>query len=248
MSSSRRVSAWNANVSGAASRDAANPRAVQPDGLLAPAPGGSRPRIDRGRRSWAFGPHRPTRGMLDFDRRCRSKVPSSPTAASLARDPETAVCARADARWGVHSGRSARRDERASHMDALGASGTAREKCRGEGDVRNLEKGDDEASIDLARLADRDERGKFLSGATTVRVVARFSSRGVKPRRAKRDAHAARRVSVLQSCPKTRPLEIQGTSPRLHAPALLRRPRRIIGLKKTAPPAGHLPRRSAGRA
>ena len=137
MSSSRRVSAWNACVSGAAP-DAANPRAVEPDGRATTFI--AAPRAKVGRRGSAIGPLRPTR--LDADRHRRSKVPSFPSDPSPKRDPETAVQARADARLGVHSGRSVRRDERASHMDARGVRFTAPEKCRRrEGDIiRNLRK------------------------------------------------------------------------------------------------------------
>jgi hypothetical protein len=142
MSKSRRVSAWNACVSGAAP-DAANPRAENPpDGRAtafkdAPRAKGGRPG------STAIGPPRPTR--LDTDRHRRSKVPSFPSDPSPKHElAETAgPLARADKRLGVHSGRSVRRDERASHMDARGVRFThAPEKCRRrEGDIiRNLRK------------------------------------------------------------------------------------------------------------
>jgi hypothetical protein len=142
MSKSRRVSAWNACVSGAAP-DAANPRAENPpDGRAtafkdAPRAKGGRPG------STAIGPPRPTR--LDFEQNRRSKVPSFPSDPSPKHElPETAgPLARADKRLGVHSGRSVRRDERASHMDARGVRFThAPEKCRRrEGDIiRNLRK------------------------------------------------------------------------------------------------------------
>ena len=130
MSKSRRVSAWNACVSGGDAPDAANPRAVNPpDGRASTFKDAPRAKVRRPG-STAIGPPRPTR--LEPDRHRRSKVPSFPSDPSPKHElAETAgPLARADKRLGVHSGRSVRRDERASHMDARGVRFTAPEKCR----------------------------------------------------------------------------------------------------------------------
>ena len=91
---------------------------------------------------------------------------------------------------------------------------------------------------------DRDHDGSSFRG----NLPAQISSEGARPGRAKRDVHAARRASILQSCPQTRPRANQGPPPRRHGPALRRHPRRIVALKTARVAENLLRRRSAADA
>ena len=100
-----------------------------------------------------------------------------------------------------------------------------------------------QSSRPVASVA-RDESGfefepAFLLGRydrCTVKFVSWLRSRNEVPNEGARNAtrtrhiaHLLSRASVLQRCPKTRPLEIRRTPPRRHGPAPRRRPRRIQG-------------------
>ena len=88
-----------------------------------------------------------------------------------------------------------------------------------------------------------DDRDHDVSSEETL--PSQISSEGARPGRAKRDSHAARRASILQSCPKTRPRANQGPRPRRHGPALRRHPRRVVGIKTARVAENLLRRRNA---
>ena len=152
--------------------------------------------------------------------------------------------------------RADRPQERVPHsLDRGAASPTPRRDAHGGGE------GTTDARVLVGRSRNSEPR-KFNNSRLFTTMIAsqrrfvfpeetlpaQISSEGARPGRAKRDAHAARRASIFQSCPKTRPRANQGPPPRRHGPALRRHPRRIVGLKTARVAENLLRRRNAADA